>query len=486
MTHFMSVSRLLAALSGGKAPACWWRGIVQKTAKLVAMRRGDVWVQEFGDIHPRLCEYPLLGYTLTSLTRQTEHTQEASPETTRSGKMKLFQWASPLKPNRNVATAGKPIVSQHRTATPIQSAVTKHKVASLFQIKAQADRLLLSRLAGGELAFDRTLPVQNKSFSAQGKRSKVLFPSSYENSANQQDWLSRLAQRAGRASITTGAAKLTQNNTQIPPLQEQWAMPLDGMSAPLGLLNQSFSAEGKRSEAHFPSSYRDLATQQEWLSRLAQRAARAGSIQSQFDSTGTAKLTQNNVQIPDHLPSLQEQWAMPLNGMCASFDLLNRIVQEYLPGDKRISGAAPFKASHSPGQVEKADESSQRLDNLDGWRDDSASDGHEELGPKATLPGTAQAGAVVFAPEFDLNGSAGHGSSESKRSGQIIPPDVMPSLPDLLTPQRVGEQPLPVSAATARQNAHEEGLKAADELDVLAEKIKQILDEQARRHGIDV
>jgi hypothetical protein len=58
-------------------------------------------------------------------------------------------------------------------------------------------------------------------------------------------------------------------------------------------------------------------------------------------------------------------------------------------------------------------------------------------------------------------------------------------LPDLLPRQRVAA-PLPVAAATARRGAREEAMMVMDDLEVLAAKIKQILDDQARRHGIDV
>jgi hypothetical protein len=45
---------------------------------------------------------------------------------------------------------------------------------------------------------------------------------------------------------------------------------------------------------------------------------------------------------------------------------------------------------------------------------------------------------------------------------------------------------LPVAAATARQGARAEAAIAEDDLSVLAARIKRILDEEARRHGIDV
>jgi hypothetical protein len=61
-----------------------------------------------------------------------------------------------------------------------------------------------------------------------------------------------------------------------------------------------------------------------------------------------------------------------------------------------------------------------------------------------------------------------------------------PTLPPLL-PHQTGEMPdLPVAVTVTRQGARSEALADGEDLDALAEKIKLILDEQARRHGIDV
>jgi hypothetical protein len=68
-----------------------------------------------------------------------------------------------------------------------------------------------------------------------------------------------------------------------------------------------------------------------------------------------------------------------------------------------------------------------------------------------------------------------------------------PELPPLLSAQQTPEAVLPLAVATARQGARVEAHASAQldeptasDLDALAEKIKLILDEQARRHGIDV
>lgn len=76
--------------------------------------------------------------------------------------------------------------------------------------------------------------------------------------------------------------------------------------------------------------------------------------------------------------------------------------------------------------------------------------------------------------------------AETSLPGAAASPVVAESLPPLLPPPLVGMPVLPVALATAREGARDESRESAEDLDALAAKIKLILDEQARRHGIDV
>lgn len=68
---------------------------------------------------------------------------------------------------------------------------------------------------------------------------------------------------------------------------------------------------------------------------------------------------------------------------------------------------------------------------------------------------------------------------------RIKPPAVASQLPPLATSQRIDKPPLPIATATARIGARAE-MVIEEDLDMLAAKIKRILDDEARRHGIDV
>jgi len=67
----------------------------------------------------------------------------------------------------------------------------------------------------------------------------------------------------------------------------------------------------------------------------------------------------------------------------------------------------------------------------------------------------------------------------------LAPPALATQLPPLVPPRLVGMPATAVASAKARQGAHDEAT-ADEDLEVLAAKIKRILDDDARRHGIDV
>jgi hypothetical protein len=88
-------------------------------------------------------------------------------------------------------------------------------------------------------------------------------------------------------------------------------------------------------------------------------------------------------------------------------------------------------------------------------------------------------------PEDNFDPRMENAPSTSGWARQIEPPITPPQLPPLIPQQMVGMPVLPVAAATARQRARTED-GADEDLDMLATRIKRILDEEARRHGIDV
>ena len=62
--------------------------------------------------------------------------------------------------------------------------------------------------------------------------------------------------------------------------------------------------------------------------------------------------------------------------------------------------------------------------------------------------------------------------------------EVMPRLRPLPKPGSVSLSP--IAASAAERSARREAEATPEDLDALARKLKQILDEESRRHGIDV
>jgi hypothetical protein len=71
-------------------------------------------------------------------------------------------------------------------------------------------------------------------------------------------------------------------------------------------------------------------------------------------------------------------------------------------------------------------------------------------------------------------------------TAEIAPPAIAERLPPLALPVEEGTPSPAVAATMAWAGAQAEAAVPDDDLDLLAAKIKRILDEEARRYGIDV
>ena len=78
-----------------------------------------------------------------------------------------------------------------------------------------------------------------------------------------------------------------------------------------------------------------------------------------------------------------------------------------------------------------------------------------------------------------------NGQSREMTPPRFAPPQLAPTLADL-HPPRPATAVNPVASDTAKRSGRREAVDAGETLDDLAYKIKQILDEESRRHGIDV
>jgi hypothetical protein len=396
---FFLVKRATAALSSGRAPSCWRRALGGEIERLSTVLRESAWIKEFGATHLKLRQAPLLGSALLALTEQAGQVQETnwSDKARFAGQRKL----PPSHRNKASANAfsAAPFPmgdSDHRSATKRSSFGRKitGDPTPVPKLETQVERSLLHRLAGGELSS------------------------------------------TGRQQVRSSQMKI----------------------------------KARGSKAGFLAVHRDLYPPVDLPSRLVQRVKKVMGLR-QEGAVRTAKAAQGDAQFSDRWPSLTAQWAMPLNGTSAPLDLLDWLAYRHVG----------VSCSRQPPALGKPGKSAQRSDKRGGWRGRSANAG------AVTTSLTTQAG-LLAAPEPGVSERVGYSEWRTAFSIPRVSSDASSLLGLLLPqlPQRVGV-PLPLGvSAIARQGAREEGVQVADDLEGLAAKIKQILDEQARRHGIDV
>jgi hypothetical protein len=189
---------------------------------------------------------------------------------------------------------------------------------------------------------------------------------------------------------------------------------------------------------------REMLSHQNWLHDIARRASRF------LDMKG----------LPP--PALEAQWSAGLDGEPAPPELLLRRLVASLDN-----------AVHSIDlQMKNKAKPHQSLD---------VESNQPPMAPETYSP----INRSTLAP-LPVAGLRGDVESEWVISSGIAPPVVASSLPHLLPPQLAGEPAPALAAMIARQHARQEETIAEEDLTVLATNIKRILDEEARRHGIDV
>jgi hypothetical protein len=178
----------------------------------------------------------------------------------------------------------------------------------------------------------------------------------------------------------------------------------------------------------------------------------------------------------DHLGA---SWSMDLAGPTAPAGLLRR-----LAGLNQL-WPAPVAPARNGGQ-------SDRPPPLTGGR--NSREAAAQAGRAAARPGESRElihsdseldeSPPVLSEEIGRRATDGQ-FAVGRASEQIAPPSLAESLPPLAPQQTETIRVLPLASETARRGARDEAA-APEDLDALAAKIKLILDEQARRHGIDV
>ena len=400
------------------------------------------------------------------------------------------------------ATFDSPEASARSNNFPssVRAGVETHESVETFVpgmevLSRQASHELLCRLAG-----------QNNSHRVQNQKSSRVAPASRSRadaSANSGTALSKsygaapsLAEE-GQSNRPHAQAKTTPRATATtkPPLRS-------GQQPHNSRRTLTLNAPVYRSgRVQLPDVAARHARGRQWWSVLATRTARALRL------SGVLPAAAREMDAPTTMPGetgaslLTRQLFFTVNGETAPQDLLQRLAG----GSVAASGAAKRASEQRSGSgtgvgrqssAPRSSQSETPQTFLDaGSNRFTNGDASVALPHQSTSPGldanqlgmsaTAEASAPgVNTSLLSVNNYLS--GAETSLRGAAAAPVVADSLPPLLPSPLVGMPILPIALAAAREGARDESLESAEDLDALAAKIKFILDEQARRHGIDV
>jgi hypothetical protein len=258
-------------------------------------------------------------------------------------------------------------------------------------------------------------------------------PSAAKAMALPQRASSALMSRWSREAVAASAKAAQRQSVAIRrPDLSRVVSQMDGSSSRNNLPSPRFTSKPVN-RADAPVAQRD------WLAKAGRRAYHV----LQHHQEGTVQSSGQGGE------ALSSQWSASIAGPMAPLELLSR-----LAGMTRQADTARRNASRNPA---------------------------------ADAPSTSY-GIESHSLESKLEDQAGPNrpAQAQEQTNSISPPVLRQALPPLTPPQVVGAPVQPIASARAREGALAEAMSGGEDMDVLAAKIKHILDEQARRHGIDV
>jgi hypothetical protein len=433
----LEAPEVAAFFAHGRSPACWQRQINRSASKQVALARACHWVDEVArGPSPRLQTDPLLGSCLAELVAAAPPPAEPGP---------VERPRSPQTSGAAVENSGHPARKR-----PLPSPPPARQMGPPLLRPAQAHPDLLRRWA--EPTAVTHSPTRPNLPRRRAESTAVTHPHSHPPTG-----------RRPTPSANAATAQLTASPT------------------PLGS-EQSAQA---------------------WADHLIGRTRKQMALAETtvFSPASKSNIRQTSDERPEEASTnLEEQWQRSLSGKPAPPALLTRLQTGQTlaangsaqPKPARAPGAAP----PSQGQETAAAASPSKTAAPGPILPDLWPPAPQPGGPAEAMTARGRDGKRPFSPIDSLPQTAVVESApphpDDANDGwftapRFSPPQTTEILPRLRPLPRPGlTSQFPIAAATAQSSAHREADITPEELSDLARKLKQILDEESRRHGIDV
>jgi hypothetical protein len=489
----------------GRAPVHWGEELRRWTSRLDDLWIACDWIglwRTAGEM--QLFRDSLLGKTLEELTssghQKTEALKQALSEpkgrsNIRSDFLPPFFGAQATDVSQPEVESGKWLnrnLQSRSTSTKVDARPEEvhQMVPSPLLMHKRASQALLSRFVAEADIANGLVRIQPESIKIPGRNTEAS-PGVPWDAEIHRTWLHDIACRALNslqqkeleALLTPNTSSVTRSPTsENRPLAEQWAVPFNGQRSPMDLIsylarpsdeNRAKFDPGRQSSSPHKVASSNDAKRSSSLEAWAGRADGPGSTH-QFAPEGSGDGT------------LAEQWTVPLIGQTAPMDLLSYLAGPSVENQAGLSTGQKnnslLEATGSRGTKPALSSESQVCGSVEtGSRprfvpllsaDEALRLPGQRLGA-APQPIEHAAGVPFRAADQSIDID-----SDMQMPSRIAPPKAALSLPDLLSPQMTK-----MPSTSAKQEAE---AVTDDGLSILAARIKRILDEEARRHGIDV
>lgn len=425
----LGVPNFPGMLSNGRSPVCWQRQLAQQVAQPKRLERACHWLDELAQQHvPSLQSGPLLGACLSELVKNAPPV--ATPE----------EIARP-----RAARPAPPASSQAKSVAQkvlLPSGSSKSNKPTTWPQSRRAHHDLLQKWAGTTAVLPKTVTrTRNHPFQPKGVNQRPPLPAASQPALphpNQVHALSEQLARRTRQRLALPETAVSQQASAT--FHPRFSRPASHATQP----------PAKKPETLLETQWRQLIAGQIAPHSLLERLHASATTP---ESTAARQPDGPDQQAPEPRSKHSAQPVAPNSAQQA---------RQTSPASREsLTQGLP----HTPTPALPSKRDPVRL--------------------PASLTSQRETAAAEAPPHLD----------ESDNGWQIAPrfapPQMakrLPRLRPLPPPGTLASQP--TAAATARESARREATNAAAEapeaLHTLARQIKQILDEESRRHGIEV
>lgn len=478
-------------LAAGVAPLFWQRRMKSDVMRCMDSHLNTSWVESFISTRPALRDGSLLGNCFESILSGRRHTAKTENGDGRSRRRSVRSRSGFTRFSESRANESPPVQERHapsveragkfcpriEDAAPLPSGLPEHAEYHLLcrlaevlsdMVKGKTERRSLSPAAMNKSVqhlLQRISDVESKRGVPEALPPPLeVCPETPEDAAH--SWQDELARRIkcliSLANPQTETSAVTGDETQVWP----WSQSVSGPTAPPELLDYLSHVSGQdlptnTDDARNPPSSNDSSRERKAFSPAEKR--------------GTSSLS-------------AQQWSEASSARDSWSDVWSRGAPTPLDNLESVRDEGMIPPAHSRENAVGARGVQRRTDSSKTRTGRRASSSAENLLPghdAEVKPSWSEFWEPLIPPEDNFDPRMEDAPSTSGWAKQIEPPVTAPQLPPLIPPQMIGMPVVPVATATIRREARAEEM-ADEDLDLLATRIQRILDEEARRHGIDV